>query len=416
MDDSGKTFEGWESSVDLEGFLSHRTFNACHKYRRRRWIRSHHGVSRNAMIEGANAFFQLPKITKQNPLDKKTELIGIQLAVQVNGGRWSPISAIPRQGSAHGVVRVNRARWPNAAGELSAVDSFVFELCYSVSPLDGDWGLLTRSLTLTSRFLLRNDSRTISFEVKQTGASDTSAVIIRPGHTEPFHWGNCRLPELVSVRPSVRYKDRCIYKWSGGFDPLVIGHLALRIRRVLNLTDQHEIHVLSKSVVRAIKAEVEIRPQTGGTGINLSFREEEDSGFGALYRIENLSPFPIWFCQDDVLSNPSRKPSEEDQTDIVHPSSSTVFALDIPFKQGKYAHRKALSFSALLRVRLALSPFSTRAGIETTKVVSMAAGDAVRLNPSKLMILSPELRNVLQDVRVIGGLINDGPTRVLRLR
>lgn len=363
-----------------------------------------------------NAFFQFPKISKQTSLDKKMEHSGIQLAVQVHGGRWSLISGIPRQGSVHGVVRVNRARWPNAMGELPASDSAVYELNYCVSALDGDWGLLTRSLVLTSRFLLRNDSSTTTFEVKQTGASDISAVIIRPGQTEPFHWGNCRLPELISVRPSFRVQDRCIYKWSGGFDPLVIGHVALRIRRVLGHADNLRDNKFVDGIVRAVKAEIEIRPQTGGTGIDLSFREEDESGVGALYRIENLSPLPIWFCQDDVLSNPSRKVSEEDQDDIARPSRSVVFALDIPYKQGKYSHRKALPFSTLLRVRLALSPFSTRAGIETTKVVSMVAGDTVRLNPSKLMILSPELRHKLQDVRVIGALVNDGPTRVLKLR
>lgn len=370
----------------------------------------------NAVIDGVSAFVQFPKISKQSPSDKKSEHSGVQLAVQVNGGRWSLISAIPRQGSVHGVVRVNKARWPHAVGELPSSESGVFELSYVVSALDGDWGLLSRSLVLTSRFLLRNDSLTTTFEVKQTGASDISAVIIHPGQTEPFHWGNCRLPELISVRPSVRYQDRCIYKWSGGFDPLVIGHLALRIRRVLGHADILRNHTAVTSLVRAVKAEVEIRPQTGGTGINLSFREEDESGVGALYRIENLSPFPIWFCQDDVLSNPLRKASDEDQDDVAYPSSSIVFALDIPFKQGKYTHRKALSFSTLLRVRLALSPFSTRAGIETTKVISMATGDTVRLNPSKLMILAPELRNELQDVRVIGALVNDGPTRVLKLR
>jgi SHR-binding domain of vacuolar-sorting associated protein 13 len=373
-------------------------------------------MPKNALFDGVNAVFHFPKISKQSSLDKKTEHSGIQLAVQVDGGRWSHISAIPRQGSVHGVVRVNRARWPHAVGELSPSESAVFELCYVVSALDGDWGLLTRSLVLTSRFLLRNDSSRTTFEVKQTGASDNSAVIIRPDQTEPFHWGNCRLPELISVRPSGRYQDRCIYKWSGGFDPLVIGHLALRIRRVSGHADILKNHKVVEGLVRAVKAEVEIRPQTGGTGINLSFREEDESGVGALYRIENLSTFPIWFCQDDVLSNPSRKASEDDQDDVAYPSSSSVFALDIPFKQGKYTHRKAMSFSTLLRVRLALSPFSTRAGIETTKVVSMATGDTVRLNPSKLMILSPELRNELQDVRVVGALVNDGPTRVLKLR
>jgi SHR-binding domain of vacuolar-sorting associated protein 13 len=371
------------------------------------------------MIDGVSSCLQFPKDSRLISRDKKAENSGIQLAVQVNGGRWSLISAIPPQGSANGVIRATRARWSNVAGEISPADSSVCELCYVVSPLDGDWGLLTRSLLLTSRFLVRNDSATISFEVKQTGSSDFSSVILQPGQTEPFHWSNYRLPELISVRPSVRYQGRCIYKWSGGFDPLIIGHLPLRIRKVSGLGEKGQIRgqvPIDEPPIYAVKSEIEIRPRTGGTGLNLSFREEDVSGEGALYRIENLSPCPIWFCQDDVVANPSRNASDEDQSDVARPSGSAVFALDIPFKQGKYSHRKAASLSNLLRVRLALAPFSTRAGIETTKVVSMTVGETVRLNPSKLMMLSPEIRNKLQDVRVIGVVLNDGPTRVLRLR
>jgi hypothetical protein len=56
--------------------------------------------------------------------------------------------------------------------------------------------------------------------------------------------------------------------------------------------------------LKSIRVLVEIRPSTGGTGINISFKEEDPRGNGSLFRIENLSPFPIRLAQDGVLVNP----------------------------------------------------------------------------------------------------------------
>ena len=79
--------------------------------------------------------------------------------------------------------------------------------------------------------------------------------------------------------------------------------------------------------------------------------------------------------------------------------------------------RKAAGMDELLRVRLALGPLTTRAGIETTKVLSLAKmGSRVRLNPSKLIYLDPQMRSKLDRVRVLGVVENDGPTTVLTLR
>ena len=416
VDSFGKAADGWESSVDLDPFMANRIFNSSHRYRRRRWSRTRHGMPQHYMVSSVDAFVQLPRDAGPVVRDGKAEL-SLQLAIQVNGGRWSQVAAIPRQGSFHGVVRVSKSRWLYGDGESHDADKTVYELCYVVSPLDGDWGLLTRSFIVTSRFLLRNESKVVAFEVKQAGAIDASSVIIRPGQTEPFHWGSYHLPELVSIRPIAMINGGCIYKWSGGFDPLLIGHLPLRLRKLSNVPDSNDFSDEENGItIHSVKVEIEIRPRTGGTGINLAFREEDASGEGALFRIENFSPFPIWLCQDDVLANPSRQYAATDHSDIVNPSKSIVFSLDIPFRQGKYSHRKAAALATLLRVRLALAPLTTRAGIETTKVLSMAIGETVRLNPSKLMILNPEIRQILQDVRILGAVSNDGPTRVLRLR
>jgi hypothetical protein len=413
VDYVGRTADGWESSSDLDPFTTNRSFNPYQRYRRRRWTRTRHGMPRDFTIDSVNAFVQLPNDGGPVSTDQSVT----QLAIEVNGGRWSRISSIPRQGSFHGVLRISKSRWLYAEGESGGADKTVYELCYVVSPLDGDWGLLTRSLLLTSRFLLRNNSLVTTYEVKQTGASDASSVIIKPGQREPFHWGSYHLPELVSVRPAVKSQGRYIYRWSGGFDPLMMGNLPLRIRKVTSSADSNEAEEMAKdSQIYAVKVEIEIRPRTGGTGIDLAFQEEDLSGEGTLFRIENLSPFPIWFCQDDVHANLSRNAVGSDFSDIASPYGSIVFSLDVPSRQAKHSHRKPANLATLLRVRLALAPFSSRAGIETTKIVSLAVGESVRLNPTKLIILNPEIRHVLQDVRVLGTIVNDGPTRVLRLR
>jgi hypothetical protein len=133
-------------------------------------------------------------------------------------------------------------------------------------------------------------------------------------------------------------------------------------------------------------------------------------------RLENVSAFPIWVAQDGILANPSRDSKDNGETDgdLLLPSDRMTFALDVPFRQGKYAGRKAATIAELLRLRLGLAPLSSRTGVETTKVVSFIAGEIVRLNPSKLAILEPKVRYALQPVRIIGIVNNDGPTRVLR--
>ena len=420
IDVSGNSRDGWESAPNLSLFSPQREFYPSHRYRRRRWTRTRKGLPRGALLNGVDTFFQpVPPSKETMQREKSRRQTGIQVAVQVGGGKWSSTAVLPSQGTVYGVLRALKARWPEAPiskNEIGNPGMFQrCELCYTISPLDGDWGLLTRSMLVTSRFLLRNDSMLLVFEVKQAGADDSTSVKISPGETAPFHWGDFRLPELVSIRPVTNVQGRCIYNWSGGFDPLTIGPVPIRTRVIGDF--KRQLRESEMSFIYAVKVDVEIRPKSGGTGINLSFKEENTTGDGALYRIENFSPFPIWVCQDDVLVNPLCVGGDDDQGDYLGPSQSLAFALDVPYKQGKYSHRKAASMDILLRARLALAPLSSRAGIETTKVVSLTTpGGRVRLNPSKLTMLDASLRSSLQHVRVIGVIHNDGPTRVLTLR
>ena len=322
----------------------------------------------------------------------------------------------------YGALRVRASRWPDQVlSDGSAMNekdgsSAVFELCYTIAPLEGIWGEVSRYMLMSSRFLARNDSKKFAFELKQTGASNS--IVVRPGESAPFHWSDCRRPKLVSVRPlhgDGTDSEVVSYSWSGGFDPLTIGAVPLRIRCSKLLGDPDgEI-----SLVRSIKMEAEIRPRTGGTGINLLFEEEDPAGNGSLFRIENWSTHPIWISQDGVLANPSSGLSR-DGTVLegykLRPLETSCYALDVPFRQGKYSGRQAATMAELLRLRLGLAPLTTRAGIETTKVISLAQiGARVRLNPSKLLFLSAEAKEALRRVRILGVVSNDGPTTVLSL-
>lgn len=181
--------------------------------------------------------------------------------------------------------------------------------------------------------------------------------------------------------------------------------IPVRVRRIgsrdqLNLT--------------SIRINVELQPGTGGTGTMVSIRDEDSSGEGSLFRIENHSPFQIFMAQDGVLANPASILPRNDTSDVLQPGESTSYALDVPWRQGKYAGRTSASMSELLLVRCALAPLSTRDGVESTKVICFArVGDFIRLSPAKL---SSSLGSVteLLGVRVLGIIGTDGPTRTLR--
>jgi hypothetical protein len=343
---------------------------------------------------------------------------------------------IPLTGPAEGVIRVFSSRWPTVTKRMegtpkkptkkeeTTLTPQLYEVCYSIVDLPGDWGEFSRLVSVSPRFLIKNISSAVIFEVKQTGVPDTEVLEIRPGEVVPFYWADFRLPELVSVRPLC--SEGKTYRWSGGFDICTLGTIPLRIRTILSVHDNE---------VFSVEALVEIRP--GSSGINVSLKEEDSQGIGALYRVENRSPFPIWITQDGVLANPLTSSGasslEESQArrhfdqvhnlsdkppmidgDIVLPNHQKAFGLDVPFRQGKYATRKAASLEELLRVRVGLAPLSTRDGIETTKVLFFTTvGASIRLNISKLRPLS-SLSSRLANIRVLGVVTTDGPTRVLR--
>lgn len=369
------------------------------------------------LLDNASVFYQ-PSYQRNVDRDshKSNGESWFRIAMQVDGGRWALSSRIPSHGTVYGAVRVARTRWPRVVAPPKVKsENSAYELCYSVRPLEEPWGSQSRVMVISSRFLIRNDSRTVSFEVKQSGTADSGAIAVEPGAISPFHWANFRIPELISVRPHVTHNGTPVYRWSGGLDPLTIGATPLRVRKGGAL---NESPTGSQWNIMSVKVESEIRPRTGRTGINLCLHEEDETGSGSLFRIENRSCFPIWFSQDGLLVNHPFHDGHGDMFmngDMIRPAESCVFALDVPFRQGKYAGRKSASMAELLRVRLALAPLSSRAGIETTKVLSISLnGERVRLNPSKLAFLPPPLRASMRRLRVLGIVANDGPTRVLR--
>jgi hypothetical protein len=501
-----RSTEGWESCRSLIGgkddfFSRRRMFNTSHPFRRRRWFRrrraSHDTMEAGELLPGQlrggiNAFHQpindafsraqehAREMQKRKERNAGNDLSGnveshpyvdkdfTKISIRCADGQWSMPCVVPQTGGAHGIIRVPASRWPTltklshqqaaeftpAMGvvdstELSSIKDTLtcaslspalYELCYKIVDLDEDWGELTRMFLVTPRFMLRNDSKSLAIEVKQSGAPDETAVVVGPGDAVPFFWADFRLPELVSLRPVLDdHAGNRKFRWSGGFDVCTLGMTAIRLRRSRLSSAPRKTEKLSLKSIRTL---VEIRSGTGGTGINVSFKEEDPGGNGSLFRIENLSPFLIWMAQDGVLANPSvpeerrsrktdsaidnsspqpeRRFLDDDNArtdgDLIEPGENTAFALDVPFRQGKYAGRKAASMSELTRIRVGLAPLSSRDGVESTKVVSLSSvGESVRLSPAKLSSISGfDIRTHLVDLRVLGVVTTDGPTRVLR--
>ena len=407
--------DGWETSPTIAEFSGQQKYDADHRFRRRRWYRRRQGCPPGTLLDGIDAFCRptfRQGATESSESGKKEDDF-FKMAVQVEGGKWALTPLLPNRGSANGVIRVARARWPYRRSRADANDSHtdktVYELCYSIAPLDEEWGDLSRLMVLTSRFLLRNDSKSLGLHVKQAGSTDASAVTVEPGGTLPFHWSDFQLPALISIR--LVQGNNTLSRWSGGFDPLSIGAVPIRVRRI----DPPSGVDGNTGEIVSVKVETEIRSKTGGTGISLAFRDEDPNGHGALFRVENTSSFPIWVSQDGLLAN--NEVAEDNghvlEGDLVRPGESLVFALDVPFRQGKYSGRKAASMTELLRARVALAPLNSRVGIETTKVVPMTIiGERVRLNPS--LLFSSDFRSSISRVGVIGTVINYCPTRVMR--
>ena len=410
LDRKKVALDGWESAAKLKHFRRANEFNPEHKFRRRRWYRR-----RLCEPSLTTAFYQNIRSAKQEREEKDSDdpVTDLRFALRVEGGGWALTTPLPPQGVVYGAIRAASDRnIRDGTGETTEV----YELCYAVAPLEGEFGELSRLMTVSSRFLVRNDSEVFTFEVKQVGTPDSTARVISPGESSPFHWSDRLLPALICVRPIIPSAGQALHKWTGGFDPLTIGVTPLRVRSIGSLQESTGSDAAAFPKINSVKSEAAIRPRSGGAGINISFKEEDFFGKGCLFRIDNGSPFPLWVSQDGMLANPSSVSGWHVDGDMVKPGQQFPFALDVPFRQGKYKHRKAASIEELLRVRLSLAPLSSRVGIESTMVVSMVqVGETVRLNPLRLPFLSPTARRALGSVRIIGVITNDGPTRVLNL-
>lgn len=367
-----------------------------------------------------------------------------KLSVKCGDGRWSTPLVVPDNGTAYGVIKVMASRWPkltmNKKNDSSrnlvvkksgpstkdASKGFVFksaclesnmhELCYIISDVSGEWGEFSRTIEVSPRFVIRNDSTMYHLLIKQTGAPDSTGLELKPGHASPFYWADFQLPKLVSVKPIDSLNgSRTTHKWSGGFDLSSLGMTPVRVR----------CSTSAASDVISVRSLVEVRSGTGGMGMNVSLREESPNE--SLFRIENLTTFPIWLEQDGMLANPTSKGQQASGTtwedelpsidgDCVGPNSKMTFSLDIPYRQGKYSSRTEATLSELLHIRVALAPLSSRPGVEMVKVIGLTTvGETVRLNPSKLPLdLTQEGWQQIRLMRVLGVVASDGPTRVLR--
>jgi hypothetical protein len=456
---------GWESCANIAGskvsaFGGRRVFNYRHRFRRRRWFRKvsiQKQSHENNSISGKVIFHQpadLDQFTrakreaerntigahldvKEKPggglldvfnlqqegiLDIMTTVANdgsILINVKYKDGKWSTPVIIPPSGSANGAIRALSSRWPLVTKAINEkrrrirgtansgsppLDPSVFDLIYQITTLSGLWGELSRMVTITPRFLLKNESSWLDINLKQVGAPDGSSLLIPKRATLPFYWFDSTLPELVCARPV----GLSGYKWSGGFDLCTLGMLPLRLR-------ENEEAIFCNTKLKSLRVSVELQPGTGGSGTIISIKDEDPDGEGSLFRIENHSPFQIFVSQDGVLANPSLS-GRHSSCDSINPGESTSYALDVPWRQGKYEGRTSASMFELLMLRCSLAPLFTREGVEVTKVISFGeVGQFIRLAPYKLATaLGLSVASELLGVRVLGIVGSDGPTRCLR--
>ena len=459
-------------------FSLNRQFDPAHPFRRRRWFRTRSTSCRETplppttkpqcgrLLPGLQVFHhplhdvsskaqERVKQRKKKQRERENfeedgprrieadQADAFNISIKCGDGRWCAPARISSRGNHHGAVEVYASRWPSlpgtvdkhtaaqtafrASSSVETSDSLrpysygsaplnptLHDLVYHVKEVDGDCGEFSRLMLVAARYSVRNDSERKTIEVKQSGTKDEHSIRLYPGEIAPFYWSDFCLPQLVCVRPVDTSGSSKVYKWSGGFDVCTLGMTALSIRPMSG----HHTAKFTTEQVRSMRTLVELRPGTGGLGINISFKEERQDGDGALFRIENRSSFNIWLSQEGVLGNPSLSSPhpEELDGDLISPGDQVSFGLDIPYRQGKYAGRQAATMSELLRVRVALAPLSTRAGIETLKVLGLSViGESVRLKPSKLTsILGTEQVKGLERVRVLAIITADGPSRVLK--
>lgn len=127
---------------------------------------------------GVSAFLHPAHLAVGGNRPKRTEEANIRIGIQAEGGDWSNTPFIPSNGVAFGVIKASGQ--PKSSYAPTAKNS-VYELCYRVSPMEGEWGAFSRSMFVTSRYLIRNDSDSVTFVIKQAGSDDASSLTIFPG-------------------------------------------------------------------------------------------------------------------------------------------------------------------------------------------------------------------------------------------
>jgi hypothetical protein len=207
-----------------------------------------------------------------------------------------------------------------------------------------------------------------------------------------------------------------MYRWSGGIDPLIIGTVPVKSFVV---RDTAPSNVETRQVpIKSIYVEIDIRPGSGGTGINISLKEESNEGKGSLFRIENYSPMPIWIAQDAKASG--RHDAPVDHGDFVDSMTQTAFGLPYPSLFQKRGQGQATSaLSSRLVVRVGLCPLTSQPGFDSSETIFLDAtkdDQSISLFPSVLGFFRPDSLGTLQQAVIAGSLENDGPTRVLTLR
>lgn len=454
---------GWESCVVPHKFSPNRIFNPLHRYRRRRWFRRKVRAQSSAnkfncpsRVNAISSFHQpycaMNKVSKAkfqgsrktDPTVKNTQSVSAmqneedetKLFLKVGDSSWSSPAVIPSSGASHGIIRIPASRWPSllkstdikdnngaiitgnglSVGvkgpskiklERGSLSSSCFDLSYRITAIEGLWGDYSRLLVIYPRFYVRNDSQSWHMEVKQSGTPDQSSLQLKPGYSKAFYWTDINSPELMCVRLSYQSESTnksCLHGWSGGLDISALGMVPLRIEKQMKNSISNQ-----SSLFSVVRVSIELRSGTGGTGILVSLKDELDNGEDALYRIENLSPFPIWILQDRTNA------INGGNGDLILPNKKVAYGLNQPYRTEKLGSNKSIPLENLLRLKVGLAPLLSRDGIESTKVIGLACiGDNLRLKPAKLRdVFDEDTIADLMSLNVQCVVSSDGPTRVL---
>eukprot|EP00936_MAST-01D_sp_MAST-1D-sp1_P000738 g738.t1 len=265
------------------------------------------------------------------------------LSLQTQSTRWSSPVPVSSEGSRGVVELMERRLTPQKSAKTrtestdadSRGDCFVHELAVAVERAPGRYN---RSLLveIMARYTITNGARR-PLLMRQAGHGVRRAVVLQPGESRPFHWGDASLPRLarVGVLDDVTGWPR----WSGDLSLDALGDCPVLIRGLSSDTPTDAVVQANAASTDMTVIRVEVRLQGSGPATHILMREELE--LHPLIEIRNKSKFPVWYrqCRKNRGSEHAVARAEidtESDTDVVcsslllEPGRRAIFGWDYP--------------------------------------------------------------------------------------